>query len=82
MITAALKRDEDAMLLRLLQISAIALTGLILFGLKEGATALGHFFGPGFAAGNLFGAAFVIVAYLLICWLDPSSRPRGSGPKH
>lgn len=70
------------MLVRLLQITAIALTGLILFGLKEGAEALGDVFGPGFAAGNLFGAGFIIVAYLLICWIDPSSRPRGSGPKH
>lgn len=70
------------MLVRLLQITAIALTGLILFGLKQGIIALADISGPGFYAGALSGVSFVVVLYLLICWLDPSSRPRGSGPKH
>ena len=60
------------------QLACIALTALLLFGLREGAHVLDDVFGPGFVWGNIFGAGFVILLYLVICWFDPSSRPRGS----
>lgn len=60
------------------QVACIALTAALLFGLREGAHVLDDVFGPGFVWGNIFGACFIILLYLVICWIDPSSRPRGT----
>lgn len=66
------------MALRFVQIACIVITAGILFLVGRGLLLAADWGGPGFIDGALFGAGFVIAVYLLICWLDPSSRPRGS----
>lgn len=48
---------------------------------RKGTDVLGSHFGDGFDPGFVFGMLFAVSAYLLIIWIDPSSRPRGSGSK-
>lgn len=68
-------------MIRIVQIACIAVTALILWGLKSFLMATSEWGGPGFVDGALFGAGFMVVMYLLIIWVDPSSRPRGSASK-
>lgn len=65
-------------MVRVLQIVCIALTAAALYGVNKGTDEIGRLLGDNFNAGCLVGAGFVIILYLLICWIDPSSRPRGS----
>ncbi|WP_370008572.1 hypothetical protein [Sinorhizobium fredii] len=65
-------------MLRLIQIVCIALTAAILYGLGSISDALAGHFGEGFDPGFVLGMVFAVLVYLFICWLDPSSRPRGS----
>jgi len=69
------------MALRIVQITCIVITAAILFAIGRFLLLAAHWGGPGFVDGALFGAGFVIVAYLFICWIDPSSRPRGAAGK-
>jgi len=48
-----------------------------LYALMSGFDVLSRFFGEGFDWGVVVGGFFTIAVYLLICWVDPSSRPRG-----
>lgn len=68
-------------MLRLVQIACIVVTAFILWGVKSGFQSLASWGGPVFVNGFLAGAAFMVGLYLLICWIDPSSRPRGSTAK-
>lgn len=66
-------------MIRIIQIACIVITAAILFAFRQAFYAFGNLFdGPGFPIGFLTGAIFVIAAYLFICWIDPSSRPRGT----
>lgn len=69
------------MTIRLIQILCIALTTAILFAINYATDAVGRLLGGDFNAGFLVGACFVIGLYGIICWIDPSSRPRGSAGK-
>ncbi|MCH4546832.1 hypothetical protein MK632_13715 [Rhizobium changzhiense] len=69
------------MALRIVQITCIVLAAGILYAIGRFLLLAAHWGGPGFVDGALFGGGFVIVFYLLICWIDPSSRPRGTGSK-
>ena len=64
-------------MLRVFQFACIATTALILYALMSGFDVLSRFFGEGFDWGVVVGGFFTIAVYLLICWVDPSSRPRG-----
>jgi len=68
-------------MIRIVQIACIAVTALILWGLKSFLQATSEWGGPVFDVGFLSGMAFTVAAYLLIIWVDPSSRPRGSVSK-
>ncbi len=68
-------------MLRVVQFTCIAITALILWGLKSFLQATFQWGGPGFVDGFLFGMLFAVAGYLLIIWIDPSSRPRGSTSK-
>jgi len=68
-------------MIRVVQIVCIAITALILWALKSFLQATFEWGGPGFVDGVIFGAAFVMIMYFIAIWIDPSSRPRGSGPK-
>lgn len=68
-------------MIRVVQFVCIAITALILWGLKSFLVTTSEWGGPQFVNGALFGAGFVVIMYLLAIWIDPSSRPRGSGPK-
>jgi amino acid transporter len=63
---------------RVLQIICIVLTALILFALREAFMSLRGWFGPDFPFGFISGFLFAAALYGVICWIDPSSRPRGS----
>lgn len=65
-------------MLRLIQITCIVVTAAILYGLGQGFKALSSFFSADFPIGFIAGFAFAALLYLLICWIDPSSRPRGT----
>lgn len=65
-------------MLRLIQITCIAITAAVLYGLGTFSDVLAGYFGDGFDPGFVLGMLFAVLVYLLICWLDPSSRPRGS----
>lgn len=66
-------------MIRVLQIACIIATTALLYAVVSGVFALRYVIGDDFEGGLIVGALFVIVLYLLICWVDPSSRPRGSG---
>lgn len=66
------------MTIRLIQFACIAITAEVLWLLRHTLLALFDWGGPGFPDGFMFGALFVIGLYGIICWLDPSSRPRGN----
>lgn len=68
-------------MIRFVQIACIAVTALVLFAFRESFLSLRVWFGPDFPIGFLCGAFFMMVVYLLIIWVDPSSRPRGSASK-
>ncbi|RVG89285.1 hypothetical protein [Sinorhizobium meliloti] len=68
-------------MVRVVQIVCIAITALILWGLKSFLQTLTDWGGPGFNKGFVLGMAFVMIMYFIAIWIDPSSRPRGSGPK-
>ncbi len=67
-------------MIRIVQIACIAVTALVLYGVKVGLTSVFNVGGPGFPAGFLFGIVVCFAVYGVICWVDPSSRPRGSSP--
>lgn len=70
------------LLLRAVQIACIVILVAVLFGFREVFHASADFFGSGFAAGFLVGALFMMALYVFICWVDPTSRPRGTTSKH
>jgi hypothetical protein len=63
--------------LRLLQISCVLLLIAVMVSVKSGLIAIAEWGGPGFDLGAIFGFCFAVAVYGLICWVDPSSRPRG-----
>jgi amino acid transporter len=66
-------------MIRLIQIACIVVTVAILFAFRQAFYAFGNLFeGPGFGWGFGGGIFFTIAVYLFICWIDPSSRPRGT----
>ncbi len=69
------------MALRIVQIICIVITAAILYGLNAATDGLGRLLGYDFNSGFLVGAGFMVLLYLAICWIDPSSRPRGTGGK-
>ncbi|NTF35570.1 hypothetical protein [Agrobacterium rubi] len=68
-------------MIRLVQIACIAVTALILYGIMKGVDGVKHLIGDTFDTGFLVGMIFTLSVYGLICWIDPSSRPRGSATK-
>ncbi len=64
---------------RLIQIACIALTAAILYGINKAVDGIGVLLGGTFDAGFVVGVVFSALLYGVICWVDPSSRPRGSG---
>lgn len=68
-------------MIRIIQIACIAVTALVLFAFRESFLSLKAWFGPDFPIGFIAGMAFAVAVYLLIIWVDPSSRPRGSASK-
>lgn len=68
-------------MLRILQVLCIVITAGILYLIGKSLDWVGTFFGPGFDGGFVSGMLFAAAVYTLICWIDPSSRPRGSSPK-
>lgn len=65
-----------------IQIFCALLLIAVLLGFKAGFIAIANLFdGPGFPIGFLVGLFFAVIMYGLICWIDPSSRPRGSASK-
>ena len=68
-------------MIRTVQILCILVTAAILYGIGKSLDLLSGLFKPGFDAGFVFGGLFVVGMYLVIIWVDPSSRPRGSAPK-
>lgn len=66
-------------MIRLLQIGCIIATTALLYAVVSGVDSLRYVIGDDFEGGLIVGALYVIVLYLLICWMDPSSRPRGTG---
>lgn len=65
-------------MIRLVQIACIAITAGILWAIMSGVDLVRYVVGDTFDAGFVVGMAYLAAVYLLICWLDPSSRPRGS----
>lgn len=65
-------------MIRLLQIGCIVATTALLYAVVSGVDALRYVVGDDFNGGLIVGVLFVIALYLIICWVDPSSRPRGS----
>lgn len=65
-------------MIRVLQVGCVVALVAVLWAVKSGLGAVFTWGGPGFVDGFLFGAGFMIAVYLLIIWVDPSSRPRKS----
>ncbi len=65
-------------MIRFVQIACVVVLALVLYGVKTGFQFAADWGGPSFVDGFLCGVAFIIVIYGIICWIDPSSRPRGS----
>lgn len=68
-------------MIRVVQILCIVVTAAILYGLWKAFMSLRLVFSAEFPLGFMAGLLFAVGIYLLITWIDPSSRPRGSGPK-
>lgn len=66
-------------MIRVLQIACIIATTALLYAVVSGVDALRYVVGDDFNGGVIVGVLFMIALYLVICWIDPSSRPRGSG---
>lgn len=66
-------------MIRLLQIGCIIATTALLYAVVSGVDSLRYVVGDDFEGGVIVGVLFVVALYLLICWIDPSSRPRGTG---
>lgn len=65
-------------MIRLIQIACIAVTAAILFAFRQAFMSLQNYFSADFPIGFIAGFAFAALLYGVICWIDPSSRPRGS----
>lgn len=65
-------------MIRIVQIACIVTLALVLYGVKAAVFDASDFFGPGFGWGLGAGIFLAMAVYGLICWIDPSSRPRGS----
>jgi hypothetical protein len=65
-------------MIRIVQIACVALLALVLYGVRVGFEHLFDWGGPGFVDGFIVGVLMCFAVYGLICWIDPSSRPRGS----
>ena len=66
-------------MIRLIQIACIVVTAAILFAFRQAFYAAANLFeGPGFPVGFIGGVLFAAALYGVICWIDPSSRPRGT----
>lgn len=64
-------------MIRIVQIACvIALVG-VLYAFNALTDGIGRLLGNTFDAGFIVGGLSVIIVYGLICWVDPSSRPRG-----
>lgn len=66
-------------MVRLIQIACIALTAAVLYGINKAVDGIGYLLGGSFNWGFVVGVVFSVLLYGLICLLDPSSRPRGTG---
>ncbi|MBP2442838.1 hypothetical protein JOH51_000277 [Rhizobium leguminosarum] len=66
-------------MIRVIQIACIIATTALLYAVVSGVDALRYVVGEDYDGGVIAGVLYVIGLYLLICWIDPSSRPRGSG---
>ena len=64
-------------MIRIVQIACIAVTAAVLYAVMKGVDGLQNFLGNTFDAGFIVGMLFACASYALICWVDPSSRPRG-----
>ncbi|MGI8397807.1 hypothetical protein ACRYWZ_15650 [Agrobacterium deltaense] len=65
-------------MIRIVQIACVAVTAVALYGLMKVVDGIMSIVGNTFDAGFVIGMVFTIAVYGLICWIDPSSRPRGS----
>lgn len=52
----------------------------VLVGINRGIWWAADFFSTEVLIGFLAGCAFCVGLYYIIIWIDPASRPRGSGP--
>jgi len=68
-------------MIRIVQIVCIVVTAAILIFIGKTFLSLADIFSRDFPIGFIAGFAFAALLYLLICWIDPSSRPRGSASK-
>lgn len=68
-------------MIRVVQILCIVVTAAIMYGLWKAFMSLRTVFSVDFPIGFMAGLLFAVCIYLLIIWIDPSSRPRGSGSK-
>ncbi|MBB4215555.1 hypothetical protein FHT79_002724 [Rhizobium sp. BK212] len=66
-------------MIRVVQIACIVATSVLLYAVVSGVDALRYVVGEDYNGGVIAGVLYVIGLYLLICWVDPSSRPRGTG---
>lgn len=66
-------------MIRILQIACIIATTALTYAVVSGVDAFRYVIGDDFDGGLITGVLFMVALYLLICWVDPSSRPRGSG---
>jgi hypothetical protein len=66
------------MTLRLIQFACIAITAVIVWAIGYGFRSLSSAFSSDFPVGFMAGAFFAAALYGVICWIDPSSRPRGA----
>ncbi len=68
-------------MIRIVQIACVVVTAAILWVIGRGIAWGIDSGGSVFTNGFFCGAVFMLLFYGLCCWLDPSSRPRGSAPK-
>lgn len=65
------------LVIRIAQVACIVLTAVALYAIGRAFMSLSLVFSADFPIGFICGALFVMGMYGLICWVDPSSRPRG-----
>jgi len=65
-------------MIRLIQIACIVVTVAILFAFRQAFMSLQNYFSADFPIGFICGIIFAAAVYGIICWIDPSSRPRGT----